>query len=500
MTSSESPELPPGETIAVRAQAIGKQYRLWKSPGARLKYSVLSQAHRTIRSLAGPQARALAPINRARDVLCESFDALRDVSFSIRRGESVAIIGRNGSGKSTLLQILAGTLQPSSGAMATNGSLAAMLELGSGFNTEFTGRENVYLNASVLGFSHAQTSARFAEIEKFADIGQFIDQPVKSYSSGMVVRLAFAVLVHVEPEILIIDEALAVGDFLFQQKCFDHLRKFRERGCTFLFVSHAMSTVLDLCGRALLLEKGRLKFDGPAKEAVDLYEGSALQERYEDRSPGLRMRQLDPAAAAPLAPLVVPPTPETQRALSEAEEAMLAGPEMAEPEVGSLSTEHVRLGFVRVYGSDGAARDWVTSEEQITLAIGILCQVPLDDPHIGFKIRDKLGRVMFETSSLCMGRFVGDISGGEMLVSRFQFALPLHAGQYSVTVGFANGAMGPTDYREALLFQHGAKTFEVVRNPDSIMWSGIFNVQPTLTFSRQRAELRPDAAPVAERV
>jgi lipopolysaccharide transport system ATP-binding protein len=318
----------------------------------------------------------------------------------------------------------------------------------------------------------------------------------------MVVRLAFAVLVHIEPEILIIDEALAVGDFLFQQKCFDHLRKFQERGCTFLFVSHSMSTVLDLCGRAMLLEKGRLKFDGPAKEAVDLYEGSVLQDRYADRG-GAALRMHHQQAVPLVMPVAAPvpaPSEESQRALSEAEEAMLAGPEMAEPDVGSLVSENVRLGFVRVYGADGVARDWVTSEEEITLAIGIVCHVPLDDPHIGFKIRDKLGRVLFETSSLCMGRHVGDVSAGEVLVSRFRFAVPLHAGEYSVTVGFANGAVGPTDYREALLFQHGAKTFEVVRNPEAILWSGVFNIRPQLTFSRQRTEVRTEAAAVvAER-
>jgi lipopolysaccharide transport system ATP-binding protein len=163
---------------------------------------------------------------------------------------------------------------------------------------------------------------------------------------------------------------------------------------------------------------------------------------------------------------------------------------MAEPEVGSLASDSVRLRFVRLYGADGAARDWITSEEEVTLAIGIVCLVPLDDPHIGFKIRDKLGRVIFETSSLCMRRHAGDVGAGELLVSRFRFALPLHAGQYSVTVGFANGGVGDSDYHEVLLFQHGAKTFEIVRNPEAIVWSGMLNLRPQVTFTRQRA--RPE--------
>jgi lipopolysaccharide transport system ATP-binding protein len=532
MTSSAVSNPLAGENLAISAEGVGKRYRLWKSPGSRLKYSVLSQAHRTIRSLAGNEAPLLGPIAQAREGLCETFDALREVSFSIRQGESVAIIGRNGSGKSTLLQILAGTLQPTYGAVATYGPLAAMLELGSGFNPEFTGRENVYLNASVLGFPRAQTAARFADIEKFADIGQFIDQPVKSYSSGMVVRLAFAVLVHIEPQILIIDEALAVGDFLFQQKCFDHLRKFRERGCTFLFVSHTMSTVLDLCSRALLLEKGRLKFDGPAKEAVDIYEGSALQDRYGDRGPVLRMQQESEKAGETLEPSAAPmsivkpepsavPAPETvvrpapavhwplanvdepavHHGFEEAEEAVSTDPESTDADAGSLATDSVRLRFVRLYGADGAARDWITSEEEVTLSIGVACLVALDDPHIGFKIRDKLGRVIFETSSLCMRRQVGEVGAGETLVSRFRFALPLQIGQYSVTVGFANGGVGDQDYREVLLFQHGTKTFEIVRKPEAIIWSGVVNLRPQVTFTRQYAKPEREApAPAASAV
>ncbi|MGH9428706.1 MAG: polysaccharide ABC transporter ATP-binding protein, partial [Terriglobia bacterium] len=199
------------------------------------------------------------------------FCALQDVSFEVGRGEAVGIIGRNGSGKSTLLQILAGTLSPSQGEVSVQGRVAALLELGSGFNPEFTGRENVYLNASLLGLSRKQTDACFEEIARFAEIGQFIDQPVKTYSSGMVIRLAFAVQTAIEPEVLIIDEALSVGDFFFQQKCAKRMRELREKGTTLLFVSHDMSVVRDLCQRAAYLRKGKLAYFGNSAQAIQHY-------------------------------------------------------------------------------------------------------------------------------------------------------------------------------------------------------------------------------------
>src|SRR5690606_28455649 len=194
-----------------------------------------------------------------------------DVSLHVCKGETVGILGRNGSGKSTLLQIIAGTLSPTTGDVDVKGKLAALLELGSGFNPEFTGRENVYLNGSVLGFSKAQMDARFDEIAAFADIGEHLDQPVKTYSSGMYVRLAFAVQACVQPDILIVDEALSVGDEKFQRKCFDYIEGLRAAGCAILIVTHSTSTVENFCQRAALLQRGELHALGPAKEVIDQY-------------------------------------------------------------------------------------------------------------------------------------------------------------------------------------------------------------------------------------
>lgn len=199
------------------------------------------------------------------------FWALRDVSFNVRRGECIGVVGRNGAGKSTLLQVITGVLQPTEGRVVVRGRIAALLELGSGFNPEFTGRENVYLNGAILGLTKTEIDARFDDIAAFADIGDFIDQPVKTYSSGMMVRLAFSVNVFVDPDILIVDEALSVGDVFFQQKCQHHLNKLRDRGITLFFVSHSIATVRSLCNRAIFLDGGGLIEDGDAETVCDHY-------------------------------------------------------------------------------------------------------------------------------------------------------------------------------------------------------------------------------------
>lgn len=201
----------------------------------------------------------------------QEFRALNDISFDIRRGESVGIIGKNGAGKSTLLQILVGTLLPTTGSVHSTGRVAALLELGSGFNPEFTGRENVLMNAAVLGLSREQVMEKFEEIQAFADIGNFIDQPVKTYSSGMMVRLAFAVQIMVKPDILIVDEALAVGDAAFQRKCYARLDALLAQGMTLLLVTHDTETVKQKCNRVLFLKEGNLCYDGPAEEGVVEY-------------------------------------------------------------------------------------------------------------------------------------------------------------------------------------------------------------------------------------
>ncbi len=238
------------DTWAVQVRHLSKCYHIYDKPGDRLLQMLVRRRKRYFREVW----------------------ALKDVSFEVGRGETVGIIGRNGSGKSTLLQMICGTLNPTGGSSHTHGRIAALLELGSGFNLEFTGRENVYLNAAVLGVSEDETRARFDDIAAFADIGEFIDQPVKTYSSGMIVRLAFAVAINVAPEILIVDEALSVGDELFQRKCFSRIEAMKRNGVTILFVSHSGSTIVELCDRAILLDAGDMLAMGAPKAIVGQYQ------------------------------------------------------------------------------------------------------------------------------------------------------------------------------------------------------------------------------------
>ena len=255
------------DDIAISVENVSKAYRIWNDPSARLKSPLVSACGRLF-PLGSPTRRKCEA--KAADYYHDFF-ALKGIEFQVRKGESVGIIGRNGSGKSTLLQIIAGTLQPTTGSVNVNGRVAALLELGSGFNPEFTGRENVYINAAVLGLTRAETDAKFDSIAAFADIGDFLDQPVKTYSSGMLVRLAFACAVSVEPDVLIVDEALSVGDVFFQQKCFKRIHEILERGTSLLLVSHDLAAVQNLCDRAVLLQRGNVAHIGPPEECSSRY-------------------------------------------------------------------------------------------------------------------------------------------------------------------------------------------------------------------------------------
>lgn len=243
-----------GAEPAIEMVGLGKRYEIYDRPHHRLLQTIL----------------------RGRRNFYREFWALSDVTLSVNRGETVGVVGRNGSGKSTLLQLVAGTVTPTTGVVRTRGRIAALLELGSGFNPEFTGRENVFLNGAILGVARREMEEAFPAIEAFAGIGEFIDQPVKIYSSGMVVRLAFSVAVHVTPEILIVDEALAVGDTAFQSKCLDRIRRIQESGVAILLVSHSVNTVIEFCDRAAYLDAGRLVAVGRCREIIERYSNDMI--------------------------------------------------------------------------------------------------------------------------------------------------------------------------------------------------------------------------------
>ena len=251
------------EGVAISVRYVGKCYNIYGRPQDRLKQTLW----------------------RGRRQFYKEFWALRNVSFDVRQGESVALIGRNGSGKSTVLQIVASTLAPTEGEVRIRGRVAALLELGSGINTEFTGRENVFMQGAVYGYSPGEMAARFDEIAAFADIGEFINQPVKTYSSGMFVRLAFAVQALLDRDILLVDEALAVGDASFQRRCYRRIDELKERGGSVLFVTHSLEVVRSMCERAVYLEHGRVKVQGEASEVCDAYLADLLAEQVSESKP-----------------------------------------------------------------------------------------------------------------------------------------------------------------------------------------------------------------------
>jgi lipopolysaccharide transport system ATP-binding protein len=415
------------------------------------------------------------PIDRLKDLLLPTktrsrdFWALRALTLQIAPGQTVGLVGQNGSGKSTLLQLIVGTLTPTTGQVQTRGRIAALLELGSGFNPEFTGRQNVFFNGRVLGLTQAEITDRFDAIAAFADIGDMLEQPVKTYSSGMFIRLAFAVVINTDPDILIVDEALAVGDIYFQQKCFQRIRELRDRGVTILFVSHDSASVFRLCDRAILLEQGHVIMDGEPKPVLDLYEAKMLRQ--------LENQPAAPVVVAPESPAPVVAAPESPATPHAPIPAALSG--------NIQSDDLAQVQFVRLLDQSGQIVPTITSGSLVQIAIGIQFNQAFTAPHVGFKLRNRQGEVMFETNTHCMGESVGSVAAQELIEVRFACQVPLIDGQYTISVGVADEAIGLTTFRRTLVYAHDQAVLTVLKNPKEIIWAGVVNLNPQ--FSCQRS-------------
>jgi lipopolysaccharide transport system ATP-binding protein len=426
--------------LVVRVADVGKCYHIYDAPRDRLKQFVLPR----VRRLGG-----LAPRQYHRD-----FWALRDISFDLKRGEAIGIIGRNGSGKSTLLQVLCGTLTPTTGTVETSGRIAALLELGAGFNQEFSGRENVYMNATLLGLTREQIDARFDAIAAFADIGDFLDQPVKMYSSGMFVRLAFAVIAHVDADILVVDEALAVGDALFTQKCMRFIRKFREQG-SLLYVSHDSGSVMNLCDRAIWLQAGQVKVQGSAKAVCEQY--------LEDLFSSLETQALRPAPTAP-APAVESALParierlrqpglvwRDQRAPFINASNLRNDLEIfrfKEDERAEFGGQDAVITNVRLLDANGDPLSWIVGGEKVTMRIDAQARIALHSPILGFMLRDRLGQNIFgDNSYLAWKDQPLPVAAGESFAAEFEFYMPwLAQGDYVFQAALAEGTQ--QDHRQ----------------------------------------------------
>jgi lipopolysaccharide transport system ATP-binding protein len=413
--------------FSIRVQSVSKCFYSYERPQDRL---VQGLTYLAARFAGGTLRRRLLERAQSRT---RQFWALRDISFDVLRGETVGIIGRNGSGKSTLLQIICGTLAQTGGRVEVQGRVAALLELGSGFNPEYSGRDNIYINAQVYGLTRPEIDARLDEIIAFADIGEFIDQPVKSYSSGMYVRLAFSVIAHVDASVLIIDEALAVGDAFFTQKCMRFLRHFMETG-TVLFVSHDTASVKALCSKVVWLEHGQVVRTGEPKEVCDAYL-EAFYEAQQGKSTTTRMRTADPLPK--LEPVV------DQRLQFINQTVLRNDLKVFEfnPDADSFGARGAEIVGVDLLDQSMKRLSWIVGGEWVVLRITARIFEELEAPIIGFEIRDRTGQVLFgDNTYLSYLDTPLHCTSSEDVQALFEFAMPIMPkGDYSISAAIASG-------------------------------------------------------------
>ncbi|HTU99457.1 MAG TPA: ABC transporter ATP-binding protein [Luteitalea sp.] len=411
-----------GAQPAVAVEHVGRAFRIHPTDRARLAHAAWSGVAR----LPGLSAWG----DRRRAPLAATVAALDDVSFTVRRGESVGVIGANGSGKSTLLHVVCGTLHATSGTVRTDGRIAALLELGTGFSPDLTGRENIRLSGLLHGLDEATIASRSSAIAAFADIGPYLDQPVRTYSSGMYVRLAFAVMAHVDADVLIVDEALAVGDIRFVQKCLAHLERFRSGGGTLLFVSHDLPAVQRLCSRVLWLDGGRLRRDGDPREVTEAY--------------------FDSMIGSPVVDGAV-----TMDAHGGATEGSISSPATAAP-------GEARIGdvFLRLADADVPVRT-ARGGERVTLVVTIDGADALQRPIVGFYVKDRFGQQLFGENTLATSDAPAPRDG--RLTACFTFVMPrLFPGEYLIAVAVADGTQADHLHHE---WRHEAWHF-------TSMWPG----------------------------
>jgi len=428
------------KNIAIKVENLSKCYHIYDKPHDRLKQMILPRLQRL---------NSDPPKTYYRE-----FWALKDVSFEVKKGETVGIIGRNGSGKSTLLQMICGTLNPTSGSVATNGRIAALLELGSGFNPEFTGRENVYLNASVLGLSKEEIDARFDDIAAFADIGEYLEQSVKTYSSGMVVRLAFAVSASINPDILVVDEAIAVGDAKFQAKCFERLRSLKEQGTSILLVTHSSDQIVTHCNSAILLDNGLQLESGEPKHVVnrymDLLFGKGKKDTVIEHVVIKPNQDLEPF--------------KTESLVSVTDERFTTRPNYNPHEYRWGDRTAAILDFCLAVEQEVYPVS-IQTGQTISLLVSIRFNTAIFRPILGLTIKTKEGIHVYGVNSETLDcvEFMQLGKAGSVVVASMQFACILAQGDYFISLGIAS--------------KHGEEVIPHDRRYDAIHFQVVSNTQ-----------------------
>jgi len=392
------------KNLAISVQGVSKIYKLYDKPIDRLKEAV-SLTHKSYH---------------------RDFFALSDISFDVKKGETVGIIGTNGSGKSTILKIITGVLSPTTGTAEVSGNISALLELGAGFNSEYTGLENIYMNGTMMGFSRQEMERRMDDILRFADIGDFVNQPVKTYSSGMFVRLAFALAINVDPEILIVDEALSVGDVFFQAKCYRRMEEMMKNGTTILMVSHDMGSIIKYCDKVVLLNRGHFVAQGEAGKMVDLYK-KILANQTDELAEAL-IEEKKEALGLPV---------ETTVSDKRMKDRMNLNPEVQEYGDGRASFEDFGTLDAR-----GNVTNLLLKGEMFTIRERVRFHAPIENPIFTYTLRDKKGTDITGTNTLFEGTEIKPVKDGDVYTVSFRQKMNLQGGEYLLSMsctGYENG-------------------------------------------------------------
>jgi ABC-type polysaccharide/polyol phosphate transport system ATPase subunit len=411
----------------IKVEGISKKFKLYHSPADRLKEIVTGKKYH------------------------KDFVALDNISFEVGAGETLGIVGQNGAGKSTLLKILSGIVIPDSGAIRIDGKVTGLLELGTGFNFEMTGLENIYMNGLLIGMTRDEIDRKKQTIIDFSELGEFVNESIKTYSSGMVMRLAFSIAIHADPTCFLVDEALAVGDAYFQQKCMRKIQEFRESGGSIVFVSHDMNAVKTLCGTAIMLDQGRIIDCGDPKDVVDFYQNMILKKSHQGDVPvQIQVKKLK-------------------------KESPLNN--------SGISTGEIELVSFKICNETGDEISYIESEKVIKIIYEIKALKDLDNPHYGLMIRNNLGLSVFETNTYCMDIKTPPLKKDNIAKIIFKMKIPLTSGNYSISIGVGNAGFGTGSFNEHLFLVHDIDILKVVSSKDSILFGGVVNLNPSVSVT-----------------
>ncbi len=404
----------------IKINGISKKFKLYRSPADRLKEIIVRKQYH------------------------KDFVALDNISFEVGAGQTLGIIGQNGAGKSTLLKILSGIMIPDSGSIQIDGKVTGLLELGTGFNAEMTGLENIYMNGTLIGMSRDEIERKKQTIIDFSELGEFIHEPIKTYSSGMTMRLAFSIAIHADPTCFLVDEALSVGDAYFQQKCIRKIQEFRAGGGSIIFVSHDMGAVKTLCDSAIMLDKGHMIDSGEPKDVVDFYQHMILKKMHQGDVP-VQIKKI-----------------EKEKKVNNS----------------GISTGEVELVSFRIFDENNMEISFIESEKTIKIVYEVKSLKDLDEPHFGLMIRNNLGLSVFETNTYCMKIKTEKLSKGQIAKIEWAMDFPLSPGAYSFSLGVANKGFDRGSFKEYPLLVHDLGLVKILPNSNAINYSGIFNINP----------------------